>query len=236
MTRTTNARIAGVTFLLYIAVAFPSMVLFGRATSGAGIAAKLAGLAQHAADVHLAVVLSLAGCFAALVLAVTLYAITRDEDPDLAMLALTCRVAEGVTGAGSISATLGLLWLATATGPDAPDPVAAQTLGAFILKDTPLVSAIFFAVGSTLFSWLLLRGRLIPVSLAWLGVVASILLVVGLPLQLADVLHGPVTQLMWLPMAAFEIPLGVWLLVKGVRAPPRGAATSPPKTVKAGLA
>jgi hypothetical protein len=74
-------------------------------------------------------------------------------------------------------------------------------------------------VGSTLFSWLLLRGRLIPVSLAWLGVVASILLVVGLPLQLADVLHGPVTQLMWLPMAAFEIPLGVWMLIKGVRAP-----------------
>jgi hypothetical protein len=217
MTRTTNARIAGVTFLLYIGVAFPSMVLFGRATSGAGIAAKLAGLAQHAADVHLAVVLSLASCFAALVLAVTLHAITRDEDPDLAMLALTCRVAEGVTGVGSISATLGLLWLATATGPDAPDPAAAQTLGAFILKDTPLVSATFFAVGSTLFSWLLLRGRMIPVALAGLGVVASILLVVGLPLELAGVLRGPVTQLMWLPMAAFEIPLGLWLLIKGVR-------------------
>jgi hypothetical protein len=31
------------------------------------------------------------------------------------------------------------------------------------------------------------------------------------------VLRGPVTQLMWLPMAAFEIPLGLWLLIKGVR-------------------
>ena len=217
MTRPTNARIAGLTFLLYIAVAFPSMVLFGRATRGEGIAARLAGLARHAADVHLAVVLSLAGCFAALVLAVTLHALTRDEDPDLAMLGLTCRVAEGIAGAVSIAGTLGLLWLATATGPDAPDPVAAQTLGAFILKDTPLVSATFFAVGSTLFSWLLLRGRMIPVALAWLGVVASILLVVGLPLQLAGVLRGPVSQLMWLPMAAFEIPLGAWLLIKGVR-------------------
>lgn len=58
---------------------------------------------------------------------------------------------------------------------------------------------------------------MIPVALAWLGVGASILLVVGLPLQLAGVLHGPVTQLMYLPMAAFEIPLGVWLIVKGVR-------------------
>ena len=33
----------------------------------------------------------------------------------------------------------------------------------------------------------------------------------------------PQLELMWLPMAAFEIPLGVWLLVKGVtpaRTPP----------------
>jgi len=216
MTRTTNARIAGFTFLFYIAVAFPSMMLFNRATSGEGIAAKLSGLAQHATDVRVAVVLSLAGCFAALVLAVTLHAITREQDPDLAMLALTCRVGEGVSGAVSIAATLGLLWLATATGANAPDPAAAQALGAYLLKQTPLVAATFFAVGSTFFAWLLLRGRMIPVALAWLGVLASVLLVVLLPLELAGFLRGPVTQLMWLPMAAFEIPLGVWLLIKGV--------------------
>ena len=56
-------------------------------------------------------------------------------------------------------------------------------------------------------------------TLAWLGVVASVLLVVGLPLQLAGLLTGPVTQLLWIPMAAFEIPLGFWLLIKGVRTP-----------------
>jgi len=219
MTRVTNARIAGFTFLFYIAVAFPSMILLNRATNGEGIVAKLTALAQHAADVRLAVVLSLAGCFSALVLAVTLYAITRDEDRDLAMLGLTCRLAEGVTGAVSIPATLGLLWLATATGATAPDPAAAQALGAFLLQQNPLVGATFFAVGSTLFSFLLLRGRMVPVPLAWLGVAASVLLVVGLPLQLAAVLRGPVTQLMWIPMAAFEIPLGLWLLIKGVALP-----------------
>lgn len=216
MTRSTNARLAGFAFLFYIAVAFPSMVLLNRATSGDGLAAKLASIAQHANDVRLAVVLSLGGCFSALILAVTLYAITRDEDPDLALLGLTCRVGEGVIGADSIPATVALLQLATATGPQAPDSAAAQALAAFVLEQTPLVSALFFAVGSTLFAWLLLRGRAIPIALARLGVLASVLLVVGIPLQLADVLHGPVTQLMWLPMAAFEIPLGFWLLVKGV--------------------
>ncbi len=224
MTRRTNARIAGFTFLFYIAVAFPSMVLLDRAASGEGIAAKLASIAQHAADVRVAIVLTLLGSFSALVLAVALYALTREVDADLAMLALTCRVAEGVISGISIPETLGLLWLATATGANAPDTESAHALGAYLLRGDMAVTATFFAVGSTLFSYLFLRGRLIPVALAWLGMLASVLLVVGLLLQIAGVLRGAVTQLMYLPMLAFEIPLGLWLLVKGV-APPaeRGA-------------
>ena len=221
MTRTTNARIAGFTFLFYIAVAFPSMVLLERATSGEGIAAKLASIAQHAADVRVAVVLSLLGCFSALVLAVTLYAITCEVDADLAMLALTCRVAEGVISGISIPETLGLLSLATATGANAPDTGAAQALGAYLLRADMADTAMFFAVGSTLFSYLFLRGRMIPVALAWIGLLASVLLVVGLPLQIAGVLRGSITQLMYLPMLAFEIPLGLWLLIKGVNVPKR---------------
>src|SRR2546422_7021095 len=126
MTLGTNARIAGVTFFFYLVAGIASLVLSGRA---------------HATDV-----LSLITSFSALVLGVTLYAITREEDPDLAMLGLTCRVIEGMPG-------------------------------------TP--GTIFFAVGSTLFSWLLLRGRMIPVALARLGVVASAFLVVLLLLQTA---------------------------------------------------
>jgi hypothetical protein len=221
MTRTTNARIAGFTFLFYIAAGISSVVLFGRATRGEGVAAKLAGIAQHASDVRITVVLDLLQCFSALVLAITLYAITREQDPDLAMLALTCRVGEGVIGAIGIPSTLGLLWLATAAGASAPDTAAAQALGAFLLRENVALTATFFAVGSTLFSYLLLLGRMIPIPLAWLGVVASVLLVVGLPLRLAGFLGGPVTSLMWLPMLAFEVPLALWLLIKGVAMPAR---------------
>jgi hypothetical protein len=222
MTRTTNARIAGFTFLLYIAAGIAGMVLFGRATSGEGIAAKLEGIGQHATDVRMAIALSLLTCFAALVLAVTLYRITRDEDPDLAMLALTCRVGEGVLGAIFILATLGLLWLGTTTGADATDVAASQALGAFLLKVqgwNTIISATFFAVGSTLFSYLFLRGRTIPVALSWLGVLASVLLVVGLPLQIIGISGGLIGRLIWLPMLVFEVTLALWLLIKGVTTP-----------------
>jgi hypothetical protein len=94
-------------------------------------------------------------------------------------------------------------------------------LGAFSLKmaKTMGASATFFAIGSTLFSWLLLRGRMIPVPLAWLGVLASVLLVIFCPLQLAGLLGGPVTSYMWLPMLLFEVVLALWLIFKGVAIP-----------------
>jgi len=213
MTRRTNARIAGVAYLLYIVAAFPSMVIMNNAMRGAG-------LAVHASDVRIATVLSMLGCFCALILAVTLWAITRPQDPELAMLGLTCRVAEGVIGAASLPATLALLALATTTGAPAPDPGALQTLTAFVMKQTPAVSATFFAVGSTLFCWLLLRGRMIPTSLAWLGVVGSGLVAIAVPVQVVADLTSPLTQLIWIPIAIFEITVAFWFLIGGVAEQP----------------
>ncbi len=222
MTRTTNARIAGATFLLYIALGIADMIVTGIARGTGGTTDKLASIAQHLMASRMAFLLGLPTCFAALVLGVTLYAITRDQDADLAMLALTCRVCEGVVGAISTTATVGILWLATAAGPEAPDRATMLTIGTFLFAMPGwhgMIGATFFAVGSTLFAYLLLRGQVIPLVLGWLGVVASVLLVVCLPLQIAGFLHGPFTSFIWIPMAAFEVPLGIWLLIKGAPTP-----------------
>jgi hypothetical protein len=65
---------------------------------------------------------------------------------------------------------------------------------------------------------------MIPVALAWLGVLASVFCLVGLPLQLVDVLPGSFAWFMWILMAAFEIPLALWLILKGAAMPaPRRA-------------
>ena len=179
MTRSANARVAGATYLLYIALAFPTLFL-----SNAAIAA----------------VLTLLASVNAIVLAVALWAITRDEDRDLAAIALMCRVAEGTLGVAGVG---------------------------------PVKGGFLFAVGSTIFCYLLLRGRMIPVGLAWLGVVASLLLVVLLPMQLAGLLGRAVAQGMWIPMALFEIPLGFLLLFRGVR--PASHATENESATRARL-
>ncbi|HEX6731981.1 MAG TPA: DUF4386 domain-containing protein, partial [Pyrinomonadaceae bacterium] len=187
---------------------------------GDGIAAKLVSIAQKVTTMRVVIVLSLIMCFCALVLGVTLYAMTRDQDRDLALLAFTCRAGEGVAGAVFLVPTLGLLWLATRDDGNASGAVGA--LGEFLLRVqdwSPLICATLFAVGSALFSWLLLRGRIIPIPLAWLGIFASVILVIGIPLRLAGLFRDPIFMIIWLPMLVFEVPLGVWLLIKGGRWP-----------------
>ena len=165
MTITTNARVAGFTFWVYFAAGIGSMLVAGNVP-----ATSLLNLLQS---------------FSALVLGVTLWAITREQDRDLAMMAMACRVIEAMPGHGEI----------------------------------------YFAVGSTIFSWLLLRGRMIPAGLAWLGFVSSLLLVVLLPMQLAGYFGGPrnwsspVTWAVWLPLLVFELTFAVWLITKGVAMP-----------------
>jgi hypothetical protein len=227
MTRRSSATLAGAMYLLYIALALPAMILAGKAKAGDGTAAKLASIAAHAAEMHITILLDVFTAFVAIALAVGLYGVTRDEDHELAVLAMCCRVGEGLINAIAGVGGLALLRLATASGADAPDAAGAQAVGAYLLKQNwSTIGAILFAWGSSIFSWLLLRGRMIPIGLAWLGVLASLLLVVCLPLQMVGILSGTFTGLMWIPMALFEIPLGFWLIIKGV-APLRPTSTTP---------
>ena len=224
MTRTTSARVAGFTYLFYAAIGICSEVLMRQARGVGGDAAQLTRIGQYATNVRLTIVITLLECLSALVLAVTLYGITRDENHELAMLGLVCRVAEGVLGSlNNIPGYLGLLWLAKAgVGTDVPDAPTRNALRAFLLMpgtSVPL-GAMFYAVGTLIFSYLFLRGRMVPVSIAWLGVLASGLLVLVLPLQLAGFYTGPLTgYLLWLPALVFQVVLALWLLIRGVTAP-----------------
>lgn len=216
MTQRRNAQLAGFAFLFYIAVGITALILFP--TTGSSTAARLAAIAERASTMPLEIVLTLLMSVSAVTLGVTLYALTRDVDRELATLGMAFRVMEGTVGAIAPLFTLGLLHLATgASDASARDTVATLLFRADSWKT--LIAAILFAFGSTIFTWLLLRGRLIPRALAWLGVFASIVLVICLPLQLAGLLARTVASAMWLPMLLFEVPAGFWLLIKGTSPP-----------------
>lgn len=224
MTRTTYARIAGFMFLFYIVTGVTEMILFNPVDSAVGTAAKLASIVENELRVRLTLVPSLIMIVNALVLGAALYAITRDQDPDLALMALSFRICEGALNAIGPFAIAGLLWLGTGTAAAAPDPAAANALGTLFLKLQGwqfIIGAWVFSVGSMLYCYLFLRARSIPVWLAWLGLLGSILLALLLPAQLVGFIKGWVTDIIWVPLAVFEVVIGFWLLIKGVATPPR---------------
>ena len=220
MTRPTNARLAGVTFLAYIGTGIASLILFAKAATGADVAARLANLTQHLTAVRVSALLELLTFFEAAILAVTLYALTRDEDADLALLAFACRIAEGVLGAVAAVGTMRLASAAAASVTTGADSDAARALATSLLVrsgSSGTIGAVCFAVGSTLFCYLFLRARSIPIALAWLGVIASALLVILLPVQLAGFLPRAAEWPIWMPMLAFELIFAFWLIFTGMR-------------------
>ena len=219
MTLKTNARLAGFTFLFYIVAAITEMTLEGKVIRGEGAEEKLLSIAQHATSMRLAVVLLMLTVVCALTLAVTLYALTREEDADLALFAMSCRLIEGAINCIPAIATFGLLSLALAQQREGADAAAMSAVAALLLKVGNWclpVGGTIFSVGSAVFAYLFLRARSIPRWLAWTGFLGSLLTIVVLPLNGMHLLSGPVVMASWLPLFVFEITLGVWLMVKGV--------------------
>lgn len=227
MTRTTNARLAGAAFLLYIVAGLSTLAMFGRATGSGAIAARLANIPQHLTELRASMIVGFVASLCAFIVATTLYALTRDEDREIALFGFAFRVGEGIVGIFPAT-TLGLLWLSAASAPGALDDTAANTIGAFLLEYggwQASTSALLFSFGSLAFAWLFLRGAMIPRVLARLGVVASVLLVILLPLQMAGWVGGTAMMaVMWLPMLVFELILAFWLIIRGA-ALPRGVET-----------
>jgi len=73
MTRTTNARIAGFTYLFYAAIGICGDLLMHHAFGGADDATTLARLGEYATEVRIDILIKLLEALSALVLAVTLY-------------------------------------------------------------------------------------------------------------------------------------------------------------------
>ncbi|WP_027661542.1 DUF4386 domain-containing protein [Salinispora fenicalii] len=214
MSERSAARLAGALFLLVIAAVLASPAAAG--SSAGGIAERLDDIATHPSGLQLSIVLLVVAGIATLGLAAMLHAITRRQDPSLAAFALACRAVESGLYAVQILGAMLLLSLSRQQTDSARELGAAA---ADIAVWSTNVGACFFAVGSAVFAYLLLRSRAIPRPLAILGLFASLLLAVSVPVQSAA---GAVTTegagiLLWLPMLTFEVVAGGWLLLKGIR-------------------
>ena len=79
------------------------------------------------------------------------------------------------------------------------------------------VGFILLGLGSAVFAYLLLRSRYVPKALAVLGIFSSLLLAIGSLAIIVIPGLGVIGMSYMMPMGLYEVGLGFWLLIKGIR-------------------
>jgi hypothetical protein len=152
------------------------------------------------------------------------YVLVRPVNKNLALLALLFRLAETAVLCVATVNSLVVLKLLSG-GVDLKTFEAGQlhslaTLALTVQGSGMNVGFILLGLGSTVFAYLLLKSRYVPKALAAWGIFSSLVLAIVTWVILVFPGLGDVVGLAYMgPMGIYEVGLGLWLLIKGIRTP-----------------
>jgi hypothetical protein len=214
-----TALVAGVFYLITF-ISIPTLVLYGPVKNHRD---WILGSGSHTGILvggFLEVIVALAGIGTA----VTLYPVVKRQNESLALGFVAARVLEaGMIFAGVVS-LLSLVTLrqdaGAASGANAAALVATGASHVAIYNWTFLLGqSLMPGINALLLGTLLYRSRLVPRIIPVLGLIGAPVLIGGV----VATLFGGIEQgssgaaLTALPVAAWELSLGVWLVVKGFK-------------------
>ncbi len=217
------ARLAGLMYL--VTVATWGLAFYARSglVDHADPAATVANVVAHERLFRLSMVGDLVTGAGVAVLIVALWVLLSPVNKNIAFLAVIWRLVDPLLGVVTLS-SLSMLFLSS--GAEYLNALEASQLQAFAMLTVWLdgagfiVSAIFLGLGSAAFSYLLFESRYVPRALAGFGVLASLLATVCGLMTILFPAFATVAAAGLLPILVYEIALGLWLLVKGVRIRP----------------
>lgn len=219
----TAARAAGALYLIQMATGVFGFWAKGQVIAGGDAAQTAANLATSERLFRLGIASDLVTCVVVLALTVALYAVLRPAGRYLALLAAFLRVAENSVGAvATLNGFLALRLLGGAEylrGVERGELESLARLFMGLQGQGLAIAFVFLGLGSAAFSVLWFRSRYIPRALAAWGVFASLVLsTCTLAIMVFPGLAGALTMAYMAPMGIYEVGLGIWLLVKGIRA------------------
>jgi hypothetical protein len=228
----TAAKVAGLLYLITDATAIFSE-FFVRPTLVSGDAARIASnIVAHAQLFRVGAVCDLLTGAGVVILNLALYELLAPVHRSLARLAAFWRLVEvAMFSAITVSRFIVLSLLSGADYLQAFQPRELEALARLFVGAQAsgyMIVLLFFGLGSTTYMYLLVRSRYVPKPLALLALGGSALVALFalarmlFPASAAAVRALPPVALALLalivvPVMAFEILLGLWLLVKGVR-------------------
>ena len=220
----TAAKAAGALYLLQMATGVFGFYAHGRLMAPGDAVQTAKNIAASETFFRIGTVSDVMTAVLVVTLAWALYVVLRPIDRNLALLAAFFRVAENAIAAAVISNDfLALRLLSSAMYSRGFDTEELQVLARLFVGGQPAglqIAFVFVGFGSAVFSVLWWKSRYIPRALAGLGIVASLLLaLVTLIVIVLPDLGNTLGLSYMMPMGVYEVGLGLWLLIKGLREP-----------------
>ncbi|HEX2120253.1 MAG TPA: DUF4386 domain-containing protein [Thermoanaerobaculia bacterium] len=220
----TAAKVVGFIYLIAMATAiFAELYVRGPLIAGSDAVKTAMNIAASERLFRLSTVIHVITFASDAAIGVALYVVLRPVNRNLALLAAFWRLADcAILAAIMVNDFAVLRLLSGAEYLRVFDTPQLQALARLFLSVEAAgfqVGFVMLGLGSTLFSYLWLRSGYIPRAIAAWGIFASMVLAFG---TLAIMLFPPLSVVgmgYMAPMFFYEVGLGLWLLVRGLRAP-----------------
>jgi hypothetical protein len=218
------AKVVGFLYLIQMAVAiFGEIFVRGRLIVPRDAVQTAANLAASERLFRISLAGDLMIYASVVVLFWGLYVILKPINKEVALLAVFFRIVEqAVLAVTTLAGFMALRLLGNAEYLRVVDTAQLQALAraCLALYGTGLsIGFVFLGLGSAVFSYVWLKSRYIPRAIALLGIFASLLLtVMTLITMVLPRVYAVLGMSYMMPMFLYEVGLGLWLLVKGLRA------------------
>lgn len=210
-------RFAGAAFLLQaVASAIAGLVLLRPLIVPGDIIASMTNMANSAMQVRAGMVVEMITAISLVILSALLFIILKKQNMKIALLAFGLRLVEVALLAVSRVETFALLRTSQASVLEG-HPAYLQTLGKLAYESQEItysLNMVFFTLGGTLFYYLLFKSGYVPKALAIFGLIAAPLALVG---ELFGLFGISVPMIVFIPNLPFELAIGLWLLIKGIK-------------------
>lgn len=215
-----NVRAAGIFYLLTFVTSVPALLLLKASVLGHAGYVTSAG---HDPRVLWGCLLDLGNATTAVGTAVALFPVLKRQNESMALGFVTSRMFEAATIVVGVVSVLAVVTMRQDhVGSGADSGALLVTANAFVnVRDwTFLIGpGLMPAVNAVLLGTLLYRSRLVPRVIPTIGLVGAPLLLAAFLATYFGVIEqvSPISGLATLPIAAWELTIGVWMVVKGFK-------------------
>jgi len=215
-----TSKILGVAFLLQFVTSLISGTILRQSLIVPGnISESMINIANNALLMRANILVDVLTALGIIFLGAILFITLRKQNEKIAIVALGFYILEAALLAASRIAALSLLRISqeyATTG----HPVFLQTIGNLALESMDFVGItlhmLVFCFGGILFYYLLDKSRIVPRALSLWGLITVFPMLIA---TLSAILGYELPFFLYFPYVPFELVIGVWILVKGIKIP-----------------